>query len=501
MRLTTLLIFIILSHTSLLVCAQSTKIENLGKNVNSAFGEIAPSLTPDGNTIYFVRNNHPSNGCKQAIWVSYKRDSAWSRAEKLQTPFNQNIYNSINSVSADGNTLLIPGEYNNGILTGKGYSFSQKTDSGWSVFQSIRMKGYANLAKGKVSFANLSTTGTVILMCFSPTGNDAKNDLFVSLKDSDSTWSTPKPLNINTEHNEITPFLAADGKTLYFASNRPGGLGKYDIYFSKRQDNTFANWSVPENMGDKFNTAGSEAYYALDARGEYAYLSTTNNSIGAQDIVRVKLEEEVQPDPVVLIKGTIRDKEGKPIPASISYEVLSTGKNVGSVKTDPVTGEYQVFLPYGEKYAYTVEAKDYFSTSKNIDLTETAEYKEVSQDFALPKIEVGAVVRINNIFFAKNSDELLPSSYPELKRLANMLNEQKKLNIAVSGHSDNVGSDAYNKSLSQRRAQAVVVYLSQQGVNKTRLQAIGYGESKPIADNNTEEGRAENRRVEFEVLE
>ncbi len=483
--------------------AQTNPIENLGRGVNSYYGEIAPIMTPDGKTMYFVRYKHPANGCNQAIWVTYLGENGkWSRAQKLAEPFNKNENNSINGVSADGNTLLIPSAYENGEFKGKGYSFVRKTATGWSNFQSINMAGFADMAKGKVSFANLSSSGNIIFMCFSPTGDDANNDLFVSFQDSDTTWSTPEPLNgLNTEHNEITPYLAVDGKTLYFSSNRPGGEGKYDIYFCKRKDSTYTKWSKPENLGPKFNTKESEAYYALDAKGEYAYLSTTNKSYGAQDIVRIKLEEEVQPDPVVLISGKIKDKNGSPIDASITYEHLETGKTVGKVNTNPQDGSYQVFLPYGAKYAYTVEAENFFALSDNIDLTETAEYKEVNKDFELPKIEVGAVVRINNIFFEKNSDTLLPDSYPELNRLAKMLGEKKELNIRIAGHTDDVGSDTYNQDLSKRRAESVLTYLLTKGISTERLTAVGHGESKPVANNETEEGRAENRRVEFEVLE
>jgi outer membrane protein OmpA-like peptidoglycan-associated protein len=479
------------------------EIQNLGPSINSKYGEIAPVISPDGRTLYYVRTEHPDNKCNQAIWFStLQADSTWGAAERMGAPFNLENNNSINSLTADGATLLIPEAYHNGEYMSKGYSFTHRTAKGWSKFQSIGMKNYEQLAKGNFAYAQLSNDGNKILMCFSPTGNDNDNDLFVSFRQEDDTWSEPANMGkgVNTTANEISPFLASDGVTLYFASNRSGGYGMFDIYFCKRLDNSFTNWTAPKNLGPEFNSDKSEAYYTLDAKGEWAYLSSTQNSMGAQDIVRIKLKQDVRPQPVVLVEGFIVDKEGKPIEATINYEVLPAGVNVGRVHTDPRDGSYKIVLPYGNEYGYTVTAEGHFPVSSHLDLTSVSEYKELNSSFELVPIRKGESVRINNVFFGFNSAVLLPASLPELKRLVDLLKDNSRMVIEIGGHTDNVGTDDYNKKLSQARAESVLRYLNEQGIKAERLSAKGYGFDVPAGPNDTEEGRAFNRRVEFTVV-
>jgi outer membrane protein OmpA-like peptidoglycan-associated protein len=226
---------------------------------------------------------------------------------------------------------------------------------------------------------------------------------------------------------------------------------------------------------------------------------TGNNS----DIFRFEVPKEHQPEPVITIRGTVYDtKTRKPIGARIFYETLPEGKEVGIANSDPVTGDYQIILPTGVLYGYLAESEGYLSVNANIDLKETEEYDELRKDLFLTPIELGASIRLNNVFFEFDKYDLKEESYPELNRTIDFLNENPEMRILVSGHTDNVGSEQYNMELSQKRAEAVVQYMIEQGnIPEERLVARGYGETMPVVSNDDEaEGRELNRRVEMKIL-
>ena len=210
----------------------------------------------------------------------------------------------------------------------------------------------------------------------------------------------------------------------------------------------------------------------------------------------------MQPDPVVLIKGKVlNQKTNEPVDAIISYNGIVDGKNYGTARTNPATGEYTIVLPYGNNYDFTASAANYIGVSDNLDLTDVGEYKVIERDLYLVPIEVGATVRLNNIFFETGKDGLKNESFTELMRVVEFLKSNPNVKIELSGHTDNVGDKNFNKTLSQKRADTVLAYLTANGIDKSRLVAKGYGMEKPVAENATEEGKAMNRRVEFTILE
>lgn len=484
--------------------------KNIDKSLNTAYSEITPRISPDGKTLYFIRADHPlnTNGSlnSQDIWVadvSNGIDNA--TASHLEAPFNKSTYNSVAGVSPDENTLMIKGFYKNGKRTGRGYSFMYRTADGWSEPEGIEIDGYENMPKGDFVGQYWSQDGKHLLLSFSENANDNSQDLYVSHLQNDGTWS--RPINLGSTVNGSTtddhsPFLASDGKTLYYSSNREGGLGSNDIWFSKRQDDTWTNWSEPENAGSDINTELWDAYYSIDASGKYAYMSSSKNSKGKEDIVKIKLKEEVQPDPVILITGRVLDsKTNQPIAATIAYNNLKDGKNYGIARTNPKTGEYKIVLPYGINYDFNANAANYIGVSENLDLTGVGEYREIERDLFLVPIEVGSTVRLNNIFFETGSATLKSESYSELNRVVEFMENNPSVKIELGGHTDNVGKDSFNMKLSQDRVNSVLSYLKSKNVDESRMVAKGYGESKPIADNETEEGKQKNRRVEFTILE
>ncbi len=505
-------------------------VENLGNQVNSEYNEINPMIAPDGRTLYFARISHPNNthGDKgsQDIWYSELNEASnhWGPARRMGFPLNKDEYNCAYSITPDGQTMLVKGSYTNGNYETRGFSLSKKTASGWSPPQRMDIPNYVSMSKGQFDCGFMSADGKVLLMAFSEKKNSKEDDLYVSFRQKDGSWSKPMDLGIevNTKFTETTPFLAPDGATLYFSSNRDGGLGSNDIYVCKRVDKTWKHWSKPVNLGPTVNTDGYDAYYTLSASGEYAYLTTFKNTLGKGDIVRVKLTNDrptdqpgkvggsgdvaenpaTRPDPVALISGKVIDQTtGKPIEARIVYQTLPDGAEAGEATSDPITGEYKIVLPYGQKYSMRAIAKDFIAEGDNVDLTQTKGFQEIKgKNLNLLPIEVGRSIRLNNIFFDTGKAELRPESGPELDRLVTTLNETPKMVIEVRGHTDNTGSNEINAKLSQDRADAVREYFISKGIEPDRMASKGFGETKPVSTNDTEEGRQQNRRVEFLIV-
>jgi outer membrane protein OmpA-like peptidoglycan-associated protein len=228
---------------------------------------------------------------------------------------------------------------------------------------------------------------------------------------------------------------------------------------------------------------------------------SSESGFGNSDIFKVKVTEKARPEPVVLVNGKVLNaKTEEPIEARITYRDLINDEELGVAYSDKKTGSYQIILPHGRRYSFLAEEKGYFPVSANLDATALEEFAEVDQDLLLAPVEVGLVVRLNNIFFEYDDSALLEESYAELKRLVQLMKENPKLEVEIGGHTDDQGSDEYNLSLSQRRVESVVAYLVNAGIDAARFKARGYGESSPVADNSTEEGQAFNRRVEFRIL-
>ncbi|MCK9480618.1 MAG: OmpA family protein [Bacteroidia bacterium] len=489
---------------------QEEIVAKMDKHINTVYSEINPVISPDGKTLYFIRSDHPLNNVgaysSQDIWVAdISNGIENASAEHLTDPFNTRTYNSIAGVSPDENTMMIKGFFKNGEYVKKGYSFIYRTIDGWSKPEGITIKDYENMSKGNYVAAYWTQDGKHLILGFSESSTDDNEKLYVSHLQKDGTWSRPINLGpkINTSGDDVhSPFMASDGKTLYFSSNRKGGLGSNDIWISKRLDDTWTNWSEPENLGDGVNTPKWDAYYSIDASGKYAYMASSENSVGLTDIVRITLKEDVQPDPVVLIRGKVlNEKTNEPIGATIVYNGIEDGVNYGVARTNPKTGEYKVVLPYGKNYDITASAAGFIGVSENLDFRKVGDYQEIEKNLYLVPIEVGATVRLNNIFFEFGSANLQSESFTELDRVVKFMQDNQTVKIELSGHTDNVGSDASNNKLSQDRVNSVKKYLVDKGINESRMTAKGYGKTKPVATNDTEEGRQQNRRVEFSIIE
>ncbi|HSQ44108.1 MAG TPA: OmpA family protein [Ginsengibacter sp.] len=490
------------------------KSENIGPKINTEFDELRPTISADGNLLFFIRQNHPFNTKynvvpnSQDIWFS-ERDSTgkWSEAVHLGYPLNTTEYNAVFWISPDNNRILIRNAFIDGDYFGNGVSMCYLTKYGnWSKPQMLQIKNYDKYDRGNQYGATMANDGQTLLLYMSQKEGSFNNDIYVCFLQKDGTWSEPKSLGkkINLpKYNEMTPYLASDGVTLYFSSDRPGGLGDNDIWWSKRLDNSWQKWSDPVDLGSPINTPDWDAFFTLDAGGEYAYMTTSQDSYGASDIVRIKLLEKEKPNPVVLVNGNVYDaKTKKPLSASLVYETLPDGTEAGNGISNPTDGSFKIVLPYDKNYSIRATAEHYFAISENLNLDSLikAGYKEVHKDLYLVPIEVGQVVRLNNVFFDFDKWDLRPESFIELNRVVKLLNENPSIEIEMSAHTDSRGSDEYNFKLSDNRAKSVMEYIISKGIDPSRITSHGYGETKPVATNETDEGRQLNRRVEFKIL-
>jgi len=490
------------------------KIENLGFRVNSELAELRPTISPDGKRLFFICEDHPENtkyrsvSNSQDIWYS-ERDSLgkWQDAQHLGYPLNTMQYNAVYWISPDNNRILIRGAFINGAYDGKGISLCYRKKSGnWSEPNMLIIKNYFSYDRGLQSGASMLNDGKTLLLYMTPERGGKDNDLFVCFLQGDGTWSEPKSLGkkINLpDYDEMTPYMASDGVTLYFSSNRPGGLGNNDIYMTKRLDKTWQKWSDPVNLGSPINTPDWDAFFTLDAGGEYAYLTTNLNTLGESDIVQVKLLEREKPNPVVLVDGNVYNQKTKePLSASLIYETLPDGAEAGNGISSPVDGSFKIVLPYSKNYSIRATADKFFAVSENLNLDSLvkAGYRVIHKDLYLVPIEIGQVVRLNNVFFDFDKWDLRPESFVELDRVVALLKENPAIVIEMSAHTDSYGSDEYNYKLSDNRAKSVREYILSKGIPEDRITSQGYGETKPVATNETDEGRQLNRRVEFKIL-
>lgn len=479
-----------------------TDKEHLGSNINSPYPEVKPIITPDGKTLYFSRQNSPENikGKKdyQDIYFAHYDNNLWSKAENIGAPLNDQYANGINSVSSDGHTVLVFNGHTNSE-NAPSAEISQQTKNGWSTPKRVNIADFYNYSE----FEDYQLTGDnkFLIMAVERDDSMGDQDLYVSFHQADDTWSKPLNLgpNINTEMAEFSPFLASDGKTLYFASEGHNGMGNSDIYYTKRMDDSWQMWSEPKNLGPSINTDGLDAYFTIDAAGDYAYFISMEK--GQRDIFRIKLHHEFKPDPVMMLYGNVYDSKTKaPVESQIVFELLSTGKEEGTAHSNPVNGKFNIILHSGKSYSYRAQTTGYMPVEESIDLEKIHKYTEVKQDLYLVPIEVGQIVKLTNVFFDQGKYELLKDSYHTLNRLVQLLNNNPDMIIELGGHTDNTGSSELNLRLSQDRVESVKRYLMTKGVSTDRMEAKGYGSLKPLLENINEDNRKLNRRVEFKII-
>ncbi|MCU0392021.1 MAG: OmpA family protein [Thermoflexibacter sp.] len=493
-------------------------IEHLSDSINSEFDEIMPVIAPDGRTLYIDRKNHKDNipsRYREAegksiynddIWYATLDDNGnWSQSKHLPEPLNNESHNYVCTVTPDGNTLLLANRYVKGGKSLGGISMSHRINTldEWTFPEPVKIDSYYNLNKFAEFF--LANNKKSLLLAIQREDSYGERDLYVSFAKKDGSWTTPKNLgsHINTAGIELTPFLAADDRTLYFSSNGFSGFGETDIFMSRRLDDTWTKWTEPVNVGNFLNSKDWDASCTIDAKGEYVYFVSYHGSNNrSADIFRAKLPQEVKPEPVVIISGRVLNTQtNQPISAEIVYEFLDKATDAGYALANPTTGEYKIILPAKNIYGFWAKASGFFPISENIDLTHVDNYQELNKDLYLTPVQAGQSVKLNNIFFEQSSAVLLTASFPELERLVRMLKESPNMKIQLEGHTDIEGRLSDNMKLSQERVEFIKSFLIEKGIEKDRIKTLALGESQPITKERNEESKKLNRRVEMRILE
>ncbi|HKL08269.1 MAG TPA: OmpA family protein [Bacteroidales bacterium] len=509
-------------------------INNLGSRVNSEFDDYNPVLHPNNNLLYFTsrretdgKNQIYENDNKfyENVFVSEQAGELWKIAKPLDNKLKSKNNISILSISNDGDRIYLY----NGKKNGGDILVSELKKGEWKSPKKISKK---LLSKSKETTITFSPDGKELFLVSNREGTIGGLDIFYSRFNEKDKWTEPTNMGpvFNTIYDEEGVFWHPKEDKLYFSSQGLNSIGGFDIFVSERDENGM--WSNPVNLGYPINTPGNDLFFKMDENNKQAYYSSVReNGNGGLDLYKVIFlgeekelkvmtkdihlawnykpidnlfyitPQELKVDTALFLVGMITDsKLGTPIQAKVEVIDTELSKIVATGLSD-TSGTYKMRIPKKKDYGVEVTAKDYlfYVTIVNLSEKQVVDSK-VQANFQLDRIDVGAKMVLKNIFFETNKATLKPESTAELERVATLLKDNPRIRLEISGHTDNVGSYRVNQKLSEARAKSVVDYLIDQGVNKSRLEYKGYSFTQPVADNNTEEGRAQNRRVEFKVL-
>ncbi len=498
------------------------KPKSLGPNINTTNAEYLPSFTADGELLIYTSRVRG----QEDFYMSSNIDGVWQKGKPMQeinTPNNEGAQ----SISADGRFMVFTACNRKDGYGSCDLYFSEVRDGRWTPPANI---GSPINSKGWESQPSISANGQAIYFTSSRSGGVGGKDIWVSHRKSSGKWSAPENLGsaVNTKMDDQSPFIHADNQTLYFMSKGHPGMGEYDLFLAKRGEDQ--QWSKPQNLGYPINTKSSEGALVVSRDGKTAYFASDrkldvvedssfdNGKSGAEtDIYSFVLHEAARPNPVTYVKAVVFDAiTKKKLRAQVDFVELASEQNYASSTTD-LSGEFLVCLPLGKDYALNVSKEKYLFHSENFALEKASDtdavflleiylqpIPTVASSSATPAekkllTEVKPII-LKNVFFETAKADLRPVSITELTRLKKLLEENPDLKIRINGHTDNVGSDVDNLSLSENRAKAVYTYLVQEGIAADRLSYKGYGETIPIDTNDTEEGRQRNRRTEFVIV-
>jgi outer membrane protein OmpA-like peptidoglycan-associated protein len=469
--------------------------QNMGDAINTVESEYFPSMTIDNKEFVFTRRLKNSN---EDFYISRATEKGWNKATPMSGDVNTPMNEGAQNISQDGQWLVFTGCDRRDGFGGCDIYFSYLTDKGWS--EAINLGPKVNSGQWD-SQPSLSPDKRQLFFTSKRPGGLGGSDIYVCNLLPSGRWSDAENMGptINTAGDDQSPFIHADNQTLYFTSNGHPGYGDADLYYIRKGPT--GTWGKVVNLGYPINTIDQEATLFVAADGKTAYYSSDKeDGKGAIDIYSFELREDARPVKTLYVKGQVFDTKTKQgLPSSVELIDLSSKELLSKLQTDE-KGNYLVTLPIGKDYAFNVNKRGYLFYSGNFSLSQHSPDSTYEKNIPLHPIEVNAAVVLNNIFFDVNKFDLKPESQVELDKLLQLLSDNPSLKIEIGGHTDNVGKPADNLNLSNSRAKAVVNYLVSKGVLILRLTAKGYGETKPVADNKTDTGRALNRRTEMKVV-
>jgi len=517
-------------------------IENIGGVINGKYPDFVPVISADrtlmaftsrreggiGNEIEYDYFTGDPVGFYEDVYLSKFVNGKWQKPVNAGTAVNTETHDASIALSPDGQKLYIYKDEGEGDIY-----VSKLVGEEWGKPTALNK----NINGKKTHETHCSVTADENTLYFSSErdGGYGGLDIWMSKK-KNGQWGEAVNLGpvVNTEYDEDSPFIHADGHTLYFSSRGHKGMGGFDIF---RTSYDGIVWQAPTNIGYPINSADEDIYFVLSADNKYGYYASggshhegEDDGYGEKDIYVITMpppekivvastretktttsrstrqlagavETKVVTNPITILKGTITDAlTGKPLEANLVLTDNDKNKTIAEMKSNSSTGKYLIILPSGKNYGLAVEKQDYMFHSENFDIPASTDYQEIVKDVELKKIAIGTKIVLKNVFFDFDKATLRSESTAELTRLIALLNEVPNLKIEISGHTDSKGDNAYNKKLSERRAKSVTDYLISKGIASSRLRSAGYGEEKPISTNDTDEGRQLNRRTEFEII-
>lgn len=480
--------------------------QNMGKMINTPYDEYLPALTADEQTLVITRKE-PRKSTTTAMtpeeedfYIStLDTNGNWTMAERVSEPLNSNDNEGAQCISQDGRFIVftICGE---GGLGSCDLYWSKKIGDRWSKPRNL---GAAVNSRYWDSQPSFSIDGKTLYFTSNRPGGKGGKDIWKTTLNENGRWNKAVNLgnSINTTQDETCPFIHYDDQTLYFASNGHIGMGGFDIFYSRKLNDT--TWSMPTNIGYPINTSGEEMNLIVGASGNTAIFSSDKlDGYGGQDLYSFELYEDARPVPTTYMKGIVFDeKTNQPLAADFRIIDLENENEVVSATADPVTGSFLISLPVNKNYALNVSMDGYLFHSENIELLSGTPDEPFLKNVGMKQLSVGESVVLKNVFFETNKYDLKDESRVELMKLHSFMQNNPAVSIEISGHTDNVGNDNDNQTLSENRAQAIYNFLIENGIEADRLSYKGYGETQPIDTNDTEEGRANNRRSEFKIKE
>lgn len=511
-------------------------VDNLGSAINSAAPEYAPLISTDESLLILTARRSSNIGGLldesdnlpfEDVYYSRNSGGEWSPLRNLGEVVNTSGHDAGSGLSPDGKTLFV---FRGDVKGGGDIYQSVFRENEWSkpkaLYKTVNTDAHE-------SAAAISFDGKDLYFVSEKEGGFGGKDIYVAHWDAEKErWGESNNLGpvVNSPYDEDGVYIHPDGKTLYFSSEGHNSIGGNDIFYSEVEG---GRWKTPVNLGIPINTPDDDVFFSVAADGRTAYYSSDREEgYGEKDIYRLtflgpekqpvlnvedrliagsnerKIEIPLQPaveirtSKMVLLKGLVLDDEtNAPVAATIDLINNATAQVLASFQVEPTSGKYLVSLPAGKNYGLNVNADGYLFNSLNFNIPDSAGYREFYKVIKMKRIKIGETIVLRNIFFDYNKATIREESTAELDRLEKVLNENPMIKVEISGHTDNVGGDAYNLNLSEQRAQSVVSHLKSKGIEASRMVATGYGETLPLATNDSPEGRQENRRTEFKIIE
>lgn len=474
-------------------------------NLINRLGDVYwPSMTVDNSLFYFTAKLPLYRSSYQEdIYVSINRNDSFGKPYAISDEVLSLNNEGASFISPDGRYLLFTGCRRNDGYGSCDLYISLKKDDKWQKPLNLGSKVNSNAWDSRPV---ISSDGKRLYFSSNRNGGFGKADIYMCKKQGETDDGLPKwsePINlgdsINTTGDEFAPFIHADNQTLYFSSDHHLGMGGQDIFMTKKIGDN--QWSKPQNLGYPINKHTDEIGLFIDAPGEYAYFASDDNQ-DRRSIFRFAVPESIKPQYVSYVRVFVKDKESyEPLRAEVNLFDIETNETIVDLKAEGSDGSALVSLPGDNRYGMMVEKQGYMFYSGHFDLKSKNENTIKKLDILLQPIKKGQSVVLNNVFFKFDSYELSPESKAELERIKRFLEQNKKLYVEISGHTDNQGSADYNQKLSAQRAKAVYDFLVKNGIEAERLTSKGYGMTKPIEDNATKKGRAKNRRTEMTIMD